>query len=93
MAGETATAADSTHPTGMRSCLHSNYPDWSPFIELCKLTMGVTYLCDFMLNKDDHFPEVGAPILQRGRQHTILPQNYMKLKEFGPLGSSLAPLY
>ena len=47
-----------------------------------------------MLNKDDHFPEVGAPTLQRRRQHTILPnlpQNYKKLKEFEPLGSSLRP--
>ena len=32
------------------------------------------------------FPEEGAPTLQGGRQHTILPnfrKNCMKLKEFG----------
>ena len=42
------------------------------------------------------FPGVGVPILQRGRQHTILPnfpKNCMTLKEFGPPeGASLAPL-
>ena len=35
------------------------------------------------------FPEEGAPTLQGGRQHTILPhfpKNCMKLKEFGPPG-------
>ena len=35
------------------------------------------------------FPEEGAPTLQGGRQHTILPnfpKKYMKLKEFGPPG-------
>ena len=36
------------------------------------------------------FPEEGAPTLQGGRQHTILPnfpKNCMKLKEFGPGGA------
>ena len=41
------------------------------------------------------FPEVGAPTLQGGRQHTILPnfpKNCMELKEFGPWGRPLHPL-
>ena len=40
------------------------------------------------------FPEEGAPTLQGGRQHTILPnfpKNCMKLKEFGPPGGGARP--
>ena len=39
------------------------------------------------------FPKEGAPTLQEGRQHTILPnfpKNCMKLKEFGPPGGGHA---
>ena len=42
------------------------------------------------------FPEEGAPTLQGGRQHTILPnfpKNCMKLKEFGPGGGARPKFY
>ena len=42
------------------------------------------------------FPEEGAPTLQGGRQHTILPnfpKNCIKLKEFGPPGGGARPKF
>ena len=42
------------------------------------------------------FPEEGAPTLQGGCQHTILPnfpKNCMKLKEFGPPGGGARPKF
>ena len=42
------------------------------------------------------FPEEGAPTLQGGCQHTILPnvpQKCMKLKEFGPGGGGARPKF
>ena len=45
--------------------------------------------CSIMQWRIQDFPEEGAPTLQGGRQHTILPnfpENCMKLKEFGPPG-------
>ena len=40
------------------------------------------------------FAKEGAPTPQKGRQHTILPyvpENCMKLKEFGPPGVGARP--